>query len=247
MFKPSKLHHCSCTISSEKSVPNTFDVLCWNVHKNNTKNIDFKTYLEKVEKSCDFFVLQEAAFRDDKHFTLPHLTFDAAANLEFKKSFYGVLTASRIQSYNAQAYLSIGKESFIGSHKSILVTHYIFEDNTPLLILNIHAINFRENKHFHLELERLFKLIEKYQGAMIIAGDFNTWNKRRIKKLHDFRENLGLQMIPYKQSDSVKSFMRNQLDFIFYRGIQLVDYSVDSKHKLSDHNPLYAKFKKNEN
>ena len=244
MFVPSKLHHRSCQLTCDRFVPETFGLLCWNVHKNNSKNSVFKHYLEKIEATCDFFILQEANFRDDRYFTHPHFTFDAAANLEVRNTFYGVLTASRVESLNAQAYLSEGKESLVGPHKSLLVSHYSFEDESNLLILNVHAINFRENQRFNRELERFLELMQSHKGAMIVAGDFNTWNKKRMKKLHELREELGLKMVPFKQSDSVKSFMGNQLDFIFYRGVELVGYSVDRDHNLSDHNPLFARFKK---
>ena len=244
MFKPSLLHHRSCRFSCEVFVPDTFGVLCWNVHKNNTKTNAFKPYLEKLEDKCDFLLLQEANFRDDKYFTLPHFAFDGAANLEVRGEFYGVVTASKVESKEAQAYLSEGKESLVGPHKSLLVSHYLFKDGSKILILNVHAINFRENNSYHKELERFLMLMQAHKGAMIIAGDFNSWNKQRMAKLHELREKLGLKAVPFKQSDFVKSFMGNHLDFIFYRGVELVDYWVDKEHSLSDHNPLYAKFKK---
>ena len=242
MFIPSKLHHRSCHVTCEKFVPETFGILCWNVHKNNNKSSDFKPYLENLEATCDFFVFQEANFRDDKHFTLPQFAFDAAANLEFKNTFYGVLTASKVESLSAEAYPSEGKESLVGPHKSLLLSLYPLEDGSTLLILNIHAINFRENQRFNSELERFLELLQSYEGAMIVTGDFNTWNKKRITKLHELRVKLGLYMVPFKQCDDVKSFMGNHLDFIFYRGMELLEYSVDNAHGLSDHNPLFARF-----
>ena len=244
MFIPSKLHHRSCRFQCEIAVPDTFGVLCWNVHKNNTKQSTFKSYLENIEEQCDFMLLQEANFRDDKHFTLPHFAFDGAANLEVRGTFYGVLSASRVESCKAQAYLSEGKESLIGPHKSLLVTRYRFEDGKTLVILNVHAINFRENQRFNRELERFLTLMQSEDGAMIIAGDFNTWNKKRMQKLHELREKLGLKMVPFKQDDHVKSFMGNHLDFIFYRGLEVEAYSVDKSHGLSDHNPLFTQFRK---
>lgn len=244
MFKPSLLHHRSCRQVCSSFVLDTFGVLCWNVHKNNTKNSDFKPYLEKLASKSDFFLLQESNFRNDKYFTLPNFAFDGAANLEVRGEFYGVLTASKVESKDAQAYLSQGKESLVGPHKSLLVSHYVFEDGSKLLILNVHAINFRENNRYKKELEHFLELMQVHEGAMIIAGDFNSWNKQRMVKLHELREKLGLKTVPFKKSDFVKSFMGNHLDFIFYRGLDLLEYSVEKEHGLSDHNPLYARFKK---
>ncbi|RRS29917.1 MAG: hypothetical protein P794_09775 [Epsilonproteobacteria bacterium (ex Lamellibrachia satsuma)] len=246
MFIPSLLHHRSCYFACSSFVPDTFGLLCWNVYKKNTKHPRFKPYLQALtlEQEIDFLLFQEANFKDEKHFTLPEYTFDAAANLEVMGEFYGVLSASRVESKGAQAYLSEGRESLIGPHKSLLLSAYPFEDGTKLLILNVHAINFRENKRYDKELERFLELMKYHEGPMIIAGDFNTWNKKRIQKLHEIRKKLSLEAVPFKQVDKVKSFMGNHLDFIFYRGVELLDFAVFRDHRLSDHNPLFAQFRK---
>jgi len=245
MFKPSKLHHTSCQgLACRTFVPECFSLMCWNVYKNNTKHPDFTPFLTRYEKSLDFMLFQEANFRDDKQFIVPSFAFDAAANIEFRGEFYGVLSASRVESNHAQAYLSEGRESLIGPHKSLLLSAYSFEDGSELLVLNVHAINFRENQRYHKELERFLELMQDHVGPMIIAGDFNSWNKKRMQKLHEIREKLSLNAVPFKQVDKVKSFMGNHLDFIFYRGVELVDFKVHHDHGLSDHNPLFATFKK---
>jgi len=246
MFFPSILHHRSCSLASHRTIPDVFGVLCWNIHKKNHKNIGFKSYLKQLlEKSkIDLLLLQEANFKDDRHFTLPELTFDAAANLEYRGEFYGVLSASRVESKYSQAFLSEGRESLIGPHKSLLLSAYPFKEGSTLLVLNVHAINFRENQHYHKELERFLELMKDHTGPMIIAGDFNSWNKKRMSKLHEIREKLGLLAVPFSQTDNVKSFMGNHLDFIFYRGVELLEHTVLQEHALSDHNPLVARFKR---
>jgi len=245
MFKPSILQHRSCSgIACRTFVAERFSLLCWNVYKNNTKHPDFTPFLSTYEDTVDFMLFQEANFMDDKVFDLSSFAFDAAANLEVKGAFYGVLTASKVESNYAQAYLSEVKESFVASHKSLLVSAYPFEDGSNLLILNVHAINFRENQSYDRELERFLSLMQAHKGPMIVAGDFNTWNKKRMKKLHEVREQLRLEMVSFSQTSAVKVFMGKQLDFIFYRGLELVDSKVVVDHGLSDHNPLFAEFKK---
>jgi len=86
--------------------------------------------------------------------------------------------------------------------------------------------------------------MQAHEGAMIVAGDFNTWNKKRLQKLHEVREKLGLKMVPFAKTSGVKIFMGKQLDFIFYRGLELVESKALAEHGLSDHNPLFATFKK---
>jgi len=248
MFKPSRLHHSVCQNSGPGAIPDLFGLLCWNVYKNNRKHPKFQDFLRKeVERrKIDFLLFQEACFHDTHAFELPHFSYDAAANMEVQGSFYGVLTASRSDSKCAQAYLSEGKESLFGPHKSLLLSEFFFNDGDSLLILNIHAINFRENSRYIKELERFFSLVEAYEGAIIIAGDFNSWNSRRMVKLQQFARKLSLSVARFKEEKKIKSFMGKHLDFIFYRGLELEEASVLEGHRLSDHNPLFVRFRKEE-
>jgi endonuclease/exonuclease/phosphatase (EEP) superfamily protein YafD len=246
MFKPSHLHHSACHEHCHTSIPDTFEMLCWNVHKNNKKDPRFQSFLQKeVEsRSIDLILFQEAGFRDNHHFELADFSYDAAANLEFRGEFYGVLTASRVESGYAKAYLSEGKESILGPHKSLLLSNYLFEDGSTLLILNVHAINFRENQRYGIELERFLNLLKEHEGPMILAGDFNSWNKQRMEKLQKVVQKLSLTAVPFEKTGKVKSFMGKELDFVFYRELELIEAEVMDEHKLSDHNPLFVRFKR---
>ncbi|MDD3592186.1 MAG: endonuclease/exonuclease/phosphatase family protein [Sulfurovum sp.] len=244
MFRPSQLHHRSCEIECQTVLPDTFGVLCWNIYKQNKKHFHFKHYLHTLhkEKSIDICIMQEAAFSDQERFALEHCTYDAAANIEVNGGFYGVLTASLVASKRANAYLSEGRESLFGPHKSLLVSCYPLSDGRELLILNVHAINFRESRHYRRELEHFLLKVRDHKGPMIIAGDFNTWNNLRMKKLYLLCEGLELQRVPFSQDDKIKSFMGHHLDFIFFRGLELLEYEVIEEDTISDHNPLFARF-----
>ena len=246
MFKPSHLHHSACHDHCQTSIPDTFEMLCWNVHKNNQKDPGFQSFLHKeVEKrGIDIILFQEASFRDNNHFELADFSYDAAANLEFRREFYGVLTASKMESSYAKAYLSEGRESVLGPHKSLLLSNYLFEDGSSLLILNVHAINFRENQRYTKELERFLDLLKEHKGPMILAGDFNSWNKQRMDKLQKVAQRLSLTAVPFEKTGKVKSFMGKELDFVFYRELELLEAEVMDEHKLSDHNPLFVRFKR---
>ncbi len=246
MFKPSRLHHSACHDHCHTSIPDTFGMLCWNVYKNNKNHPRFQSFLRKEieRRDVDLILFQEAGFRDNHHFELPHFSYDAAANLEFKGNFYGVLTASRMESSYAQAYLSEGRESILGPHKSLLLSNYLFDDGSSLLILNIHAINFRETQRYSKELERFLDLLKEHKGPMILAGDFNSWSNKRMDKLQKIAERLSLTAVTFKETGKVKSFMGKELDFVFYRELKLVEAVVMDEHKLSDHNPLFVRFKR---
>jgi len=245
MFVPTVLHHQSCKKECQAFLQDSFTLMCWNVHKNNKKT-HFIQYLEKQirSKKIDLLLFQEATFNNGSEFMFPNIAYDAAANLEVNRKFYGVLTASKVNSSYAKAFLSEGQEAFIGPHKSMLLSSYAFKDKSKVLVLNVHVINFRENGHYNKELIRFFDFLTHYEGALIIAGDFNSWNKKRLEKLHENVNKLKLKVVTFGTQSNVKSFRGNHLDFIFYKGLELVDASVEKAEKYSDHNPLFARFKK---
>jgi endonuclease/exonuclease/phosphatase (EEP) superfamily protein YafD len=244
IFTPSVTHHRSCRGSHcDTFLPERFGLLCWNVHKHN-RHPDFAHYLEGLvtKRQIDCLLLQEARFGSESQCALESYAYDAAANLEVRGSFYGVLTAARCEAEEARPYLSKARESLLGTHKSLLASRYRFADGSPLLILNIHAINFRETGSYERELHRFAERVRHYEGPLIVAGDFNSWSTSRTWRLHRFKKALGLQTVRFDEKEKVTSFWGRRLDFIFYRGLELVDSAVFDDHSLSDHNPLYALF-----
>jgi len=243
MFVPSKIHHSYCQGGGDGVVKEQFGLLCWNVYKKNDTKSAFPSFLSlHYGENADFILLQEAQFGKEKPCMLEGYRYDAAANLETEKSYYGVLTASRIIPTRTKAFLSQEREGVWGTHKSLLLSTYMFEDGTPLLIVNIHAINFRENGAYRREKDRLFSFLSTYEGALVVAGDFNAWNAGRQKKLLETAARLRMKQVPCDQE--VKSFLGYPLDFVFYRGLELVSYEVTSTHQLSDHHPIFATFRK---
>jgi len=245
MFNPSQIHHGSCHHKCQHRIPDNFTLLCWNVHKNN-KASTFKKYIEDRSRhyKIDLIVFQEMRFKKDEPFILSDFSYAAAANMEFRNSFFGVMTASKTFMRDTKAYLSEGKELFFGPRKSLLFSSYLFEDESMLLVVNVHAINFRGNSWHNRELERFFKFVKNYKGALLVAGDFNTWNRKRSDTLFKKAKKLNLKAVTFKNMHLLKSFMGNHLDFIFYKGLKLEDAFLEKADGYSDHNPLFARFRK---
>ncbi len=247
MLDPAIIKHKSCSGGTSRPyLHDEFSLICWNVYKNNIKSQLFKPYMQELaaRKDLDFILYQEANFKNAQTFDLDNFHFYAAANLEYRGEFYGVLTASRVKTRGSQAYLSSGREALFGTRKSLLMSYYTFRNNDELLIINIHAINFRGDRQYNIELDRILQLAQCHKGAMIVAGDFNAWNNSKINTLWRFTEKLSLKMVKFKDQHKIKSFMRKRLDFIFFRGLSIVESDVLTHPKLSDHNPLYAKFRR---
>jgi len=96
-------------------------------------------------------------------------------------------------------------------------------------------------RHRHLQLRRLYDLIQDTEKPVIVAGDFNTfWGENEI---YLFKRAAGLTSanpdgIPTYPSRSP----RKELDFILYQeGIEVTGFEVP-QIRLSDHLPLVCEF-----
>lgn len=74
-----------------------------------------------------------------------------------------------------------------------------------------------------------------------MAGDFNAWSKQRINALQRFASGMELQEVNFTNDRRRTAFGR-PLDFVFYRGLGVVEASV-LVTQASDHNPLLVDFK----
>ncbi len=96
-------------------------------------------------------------------------------------------------------------------------------------------------RHRHLQLRRLYDLIEETEKPVIVAGDFNTfWGENEI---YLFMKAAGLTSANVENLPTYPSRApRKELDFILYQeGIRVANFDVpDVKH--SDHLPLVCDF-----
>ncbi|MDX1480573.1 MAG: endonuclease/exonuclease/phosphatase family protein [Woeseiaceae bacterium] len=96
-------------------------------------------------------------------------------------------------------------------------------------------------RHRHLQLRRLYDLIEATPKPVIVAGDFNTfWGENEI---YLFMRAAGLTSA---NVDSVPTYPsrapRKELDFVLYQqGIRVTRFEVPQV-RLSDHLPLICDF-----
>ena len=96
-------------------------------------------------------------------------------------------------------------------------------------------------RHRHLQMRRLYDLIEDTEKPVIVAGDFNTfWGEDEI---YLFMRAAGLTSA---NQDGIPTYPsrapRKELDFILHQdGIRVTGFEVP-KVKLSDHLPLVCDF-----
>ena len=96
-------------------------------------------------------------------------------------------------------------------------------------------------RHRHLQLRRLYDLIEETEKPVIVAGDFNTfWGENEI---YLFMKAAGLTSANVDNRPTYPSRApRKELDFILYQeGIRVANFEVPDV-RYSDHLPLVCDF-----
>ncbi|AJI53574.1 endonuclease/exonuclease/phosphatase family protein [Francisella philomiragia] len=231
---------------SKKNQSTKFCLMSWNSYKIDYKDTEtFKAYIRHTyfNHNIDIFCLQEAVHQHDTKFPIDKFDINFASNIVLRSHNYGVATVSHFPVIKNVKILTTHRESVINTHKASLITHLNIE-GTKVVVVNIHAINFKSNKVYEYEFEKIKEYIspEKYKHPIIIAGDFNTWNRRRVKLIKDFCREFSFKVAFIDEPQLVKSFQSNHLDFVLYRGLNLEKASVLDCKKISDHNPIIAEF-----
>ena len=241
MFKPNR---CIKSLKhQDKCFNNSFTLLCWNVAKLTLKNRYIK-YLNSLieDENIDILLLQEVKKHLTKKLDICGYSYVLSPNIQTKRYAFGVLSAFKISCDDTISLLTKKQELSYATHKVTLITEHKIFNNKKLSIVNIHAINFVKNSDFYDELNNIKTIIKTHKGAMIVAGDFNTWNIKRVRFLKEFTDELSLKEVKFSDNTNIKKIFTNSLDYIFYRDLELIDSKVINSKNISDHNPILATF-----
>ena len=237
---------------SQKNLINkNISILSWNIHKQNNNpmwEIEFKFLIEKYAPSI--ILLQECQFQKGLegilHFKDYGFVFAPNFSDSVKNRHSGVLTASIANHRSVGVIKSHAFEPLIKIPKIFLTTTYSIENKRKqLLVLNIHAINFVGYWKFISQVQQLEYAIRSHNGPILLSGDFNTWNKKRIHILNQILMSCGLKKVEFTGifAKNIKKFFFNRpLDHIYYRDLK-IDTTPEALNTISsDHNPLLVKF-----
>jgi endonuclease/exonuclease/phosphatase (EEP) superfamily protein YafD len=242
MFKPDIPLLRSPLILENKIIPSDFGILCWNVHKENLKP-EFDTMIKNWIRQFDMDILmfQEAVFPDNL-FSVAGLPYAAAANIKLWGRQFGVLTAATADIHTKTDVMSLARETMLTTRKNILMTRYWLDNGDLLLVVNVHAVNFTSRAWYEWEFSRLLKTLQHHTGPMIVAGDFNCWNRSRLEIIMALCRKLGLRQARPNRPRLVKQFFGFELDRIYFRQMRLRHMDALENRIFSDHNPLLARF-----
>jgi len=236
----------------DQSLPRTITLVNWNVQKGTSPQFvdDLARLLEQEQP--DIVFLQEARtgliqvepmggyFANGWSYPWPGGTM------------VGVLTLSQIPPLRVEPVSTRYREFFVTAPKVSLLTEYPLPSGKSLLTVNVHLLNFERWGDLKIrdQLADLKSLMIIHPGPIIMAGDFNTWNEKRLQLVEEIAVELKLAEVmdfPAGRttgdmgSDFFNSIFGIQtelsLDRVYYRG-----FSIDSARVLpyesSDHKPI---------
>jgi endonuclease/exonuclease/phosphatase (EEP) superfamily protein YafD len=231
---------------SQAALSPSFDLLVWNMWKGRGRgwDNDFQTLVQGKE----LLILQESIFNSP---------FDPlfAGNDKFEwvmaRSFgdmktqavTGVKTGCVVKSIAQSFFVSPDVEPLFHTPKMLLATSYAVQgSDVPLLVVNMHAINFVSLEKFGRQMKQVVDAIGDHKGPVILAGDFNTWNASRFKNLRMLVSDMGLTEVNLTRKGRIGHFNKH-LDHVFYKGLTLESAEVLMNIRSSDHYPIMVKFK----
>lgn len=237
--KPAKDHILLCKGHAQLArLPKRFSLCVWNLHK--CKDTGWREEFALHCKQSDLFLTQEAMFLPSQEDCFANCGLEWTAAVSFfsflRHAPIGVATGSRAPALRAD-YRANVYEPFLKTPKMTLCTVYP-TDREPLLVVNLHAINFTGHKPFSLNMASAAQLLEGFDGPALVAGDFNVWNKHRLQLMRQTAAQLQLTEMVF-EPDNRSRFFGQKLDFVFTRGLKLLQAQATPSHA-SDHNPLSA-------
>ncbi|MCX7977843.1 MAG: endonuclease/exonuclease/phosphatase family protein [Bdellovibrionaceae bacterium] len=219
-----------------------FEVLVWNVLKGDRRPQWDRDMLE-LGRGADLILLQEGMLND--HMPPILRSFDGFL-WNFVTSFIfgadnkhtGVVGGSRVKPLKVLGLRSPGREPILNSPKTSVVMLFDLADKEEhLLVINIHAINFRLDQPFREHISQNLAHIRSHQGPVIFAGDFNTWNASRTRWLDTQTAQLGLHKIPLRNDNRLL-----RLDHVYARGLNWREAALLPHIRSSDHAPIRVRF-----
>ena len=171
----------------------------------------------------------------------------------------GVLTLSRVPPVRIQPVPTKYREFGVTSPKVSLVTEYPLPNGKNLLAVNVHLLNFERwsVKKIGHQLEDLKSIMADHSGPILMAGDFNTWNQKRLELVKRITRDVQLNEVTDfpagRSTGDMNSDLWNEmlgvdkglpLDRFFFSGFKPNEARV-LNFSSSDHTPILVRLKLN--
>lgn len=232
-------------------------IVSWNVHKLQHDGIHDELEALVAAESVDFLLLQEArACAPIPPGMGGHHALSFRSGMR-DRSDEGVMTVGTVQPLRAHRVRSEQRELLVLTPKAALISFFQVAGGAELCIVNLHGLNFDPTgAQLARQLDALRARIESFVGPLIVAGDFNTWNRARMDVVKDLGGALGLVEVKPdeeggKTGDLPEGLLGKAvgfapdlwLDRIFVRGFTPVEVSWRLEYQASDHVPILARLR----
>ena len=225
-------------------------IAVWNTFKGRRER--YYDFLSEHTADTELILLQE--FRHDPLLEASHRDIFKDRDAGMAVSFYtrpnqgaptGVCTVSSTRSMKNIFLLSRYLEPVTKTPKMAMCTCYPIDcaDCAPeetLLVLNSHGLNFRLRKPFLDQMLQFEEHLRHHRGPIILVGDFNTWERGRVRILEAVARGLGLKRVHFPTG--IKSVRGHELDRVYMRGGEALGQRVLVNHAASDHSMLSFQF-----
>lgn len=226
--------------ADQPEIPSLFKLLVWNIQKAESGK-KWQSDFRHLAINNDIILLQEGYQNNTYNNTIntfSQMLWLFATSFIYQGFETGVAIGTKIRPIQTQWLRSPGREPLLNSPKMSILSHFnIKNSHQKLLIANIHGINFVGNNTFEEQINQVLEVLEKHQGPIVFAGDFNTWNSSRFTFLKTKTQSIGLKEIDFKEDPRYL-----KLDYVFYRQLIPEESKILSSIDSSDHYPITINF-----
>lgn len=226
--------------------PHSVQALIWNIKKGSMEK--FSEEFSRYSRGKELFLLQEV-YRSHEVESLLH---KIRADWNFGISFLykrenntptGTMVGGVHKAIASFVKHSPDQEPITDTPKSITFSRYpIRGQKGEFMVVSVHGINFETTGAFKRQMDQIVNELESFSGPVLLAGDFNTWNKSRTSYLLQIAQRLKLFEVRMKHGDERKKFNGYPLDHIFARGLRVKSAQVIRTSVGSDHPPMEINF-----
>lgn len=238
-----------------QTLPSSITIVNWNVQKG--KNPRFATDLQLIleREQPDIVFLQEARVDLLEPEKMGGYFAEGWSYPWPGGKTIGVLTLSRVPPVRAERIPTKYRELGVTAPKVSLVTEYPLPNGEILLSLNVHLLNFEiwSTRKITHQLDDLKKIMAAHEGPIVMAGDFNTWNQKRLNLVKEITRDVKLKEVTDfpegRTTGDTRSEWWNQalgvdkdlpLDRVFFTGFDPTAARV-LDYESSDHWPILVK------
>ncbi len=241
--------------SQEQVLPADLTVVNWNAQKGKNKRFATDLRLLLEQERPDIVFLQEATADLYRPEQMGGYFAEGWSYPWPGGETVGVLTLSRVAPTRIQPVPTKYREFGVTAPKVSLVTEYPLSDGKSLLAVNVHLLNFERwsVKKINHQLEELKTIMALHSGPIIMAGDFNTWNQKRLELVKRITADVSLnEVIDFpvgRTTGDQNSAFWNELlgvdknlplDRVFFSGLKPTAARV-LNYSSSDHKPILVR------